>query len=58
MTISDLIDQLDRLREQHGEVPVYLNRYSSIDEARGTEFDRTGMDMPDSIVPAGSVVIW
>ena len=56
MTLSDLIDQLDALREQHGDLPVYLNRYRSTDVCLA-EFDRTGFGDPEGHTPRGSVVI-
>lgn len=58
MTLSDLIDQLDQIREQHGDVPVYVHRYSSTDEAFGADYEPCpDPDDPDSFVPHGSVVI-
>lgn len=58
MILSDLIDQLDQLRERHGDVPVYVHKYRSVDIAYGADFEPCpDPNDPDSFVPNGSVVI-
>jgi hypothetical protein len=58
MTLSDLIDQLDQLREWHGDVPVYVHKYRSVDLANGADYEPGLYHRDsDSVVPTGSVVI-